>query len=399
MNNFTSVRLEITSKCNLNCKYCHNLDFANKNDDMSTEEIKKLIYSLKDLGVNKILLTGGEPLLNPDIIEIVQLLTDLNIKSDLVTNGKLLSYELINKLANAGLKRIRISIDGLGEEHSKYRIGSNPDILWEKCKYIKENTKINTVVHTVSSSHNASSMFDIYQKLLENKIDRWRVFDVGYEGAANKNIKDLNIATYYLEFMDQMAKIISHYIQNNLTNKLDMEINGVFKTNLITKQAKIMSEEDRLAYLESIKNLSPCAYIQHQSTIRSNGIGTLCQFFHNDLYNYRKYNFDVKQTLSNKKTFKENEIILNDIIHCKNCKYVIVCNSGCRAKANYLTGNVTNPDPVFCVLLPLLYKKIVPVLPIEAQNSFYSYLNRKGKDPLYTSDDLSLMIEKNIRNR
>ncbi len=46
MGNFTSVRLEITSKCNINCKYCHNHDCANRDDDMSTEEIVKLIMEL-----------------------------------------------------------------------------------------------------------------------------------------------------------------------------------------------------------------------------------------------------------------------------------------------------------------------------------------------------------------
>lgn len=361
---------------------------------MTTEEIKTLILSLKNtLGVNKILLTGGEPLLNPDIVDIVQLLTTLHIKSDLVTNGKLLSYDLIHKLENAGLKRIRISIDGVGEEHSKYRIWSNVYELWNKCKYIKENTRINTVVHTVSSSHNANIMFDIYKRVLEVRADRWRVFDVGYEGSANRNIRDLNIANYYNEFMCQMAKIIEHYIKNNLIKNLDMEINGVFKTNLLTNPLKFMKKEDQKTYLNSIKRSSPCAYIQHQSTIRSNGIGTLCQFFHNDLYNYRKFDFNVKKTLENKKNFDENKIVFDDIRHCKDCKYAIICNSGCRSKAKYLTNDINNPDPVFCVLLPLLYEKIVPIFPEDSRKNFISFLNEGGKDPLFNAKDLSLMIE------
>ncbi|QRG87216.1 radical SAM protein [Bulleidia sp. zg-1006] len=280
MSLFTSVRLEITSKCNLNCKYCHNLDFANKNNDMTTEKIKALLISLKkELGVNKVLLTGGEPLLNSDVVEIVQLLTDLKIKSDLVTNGKLLTEKMINNLSKAGLKRIRISIDGVGDEHNKYRIGSNVEELWEKCKYIKNNTKINTVVHTVSSMHNANKMFDIYKKILEVKADRWRIFDVGYEGAANQNIKELDVSTYYHEFMDQMSRTLRHYIEHSLINKLDIEANGVFKTNLLTKPPMLNTYEEKNKYFKKILNLSPCAYIQHQSTIRSDGKGTLCQFF------------------------------------------------------------------------------------------------------------------------
>ena len=46
-NNYTSIRLEITSKCNLNCAYCHNAKFLNSKDDMTNEEIKKVISEIK----------------------------------------------------------------------------------------------------------------------------------------------------------------------------------------------------------------------------------------------------------------------------------------------------------------------------------------------------------------
>jgi len=55
----SSLRLEINSKCNINCKYCHNSNYANKKDDMSFEEIKKLILGLKKkYPLYKILITG-----------------------------------------------------------------------------------------------------------------------------------------------------------------------------------------------------------------------------------------------------------------------------------------------------------------------------------------------------
>ena len=110
--NFTSVRLEITSKCNLNCAYCHNSNYINSNDDKSTEEIIKLITNLKQSNnINKVLLTGGEPLMNKDVIKIVKSISDLGIKVDMVSNGILLTEKMMKELDNAGLKRIRLSID------------------------------------------------------------------------------------------------------------------------------------------------------------------------------------------------------------------------------------------------------------------------------------------------
>ena len=61
--------------------------------------------------------------------------------------------------------------------------------------------------------------------------------------------------------MCQMAKIIEHYIKNNLIKNLDMEINGVFKTNSLTNPLKFMKKEDQKTYLNSIKRSSPYGYL------------------------------------------------------------------------------------------------------------------------------------------
>ena len=56
MRKYSSIRLEVTSHCNLQCEYCHNSEYSNRNDDMSTEEILKLIRNLKQqYPINKII--------------------------------------------------------------------------------------------------------------------------------------------------------------------------------------------------------------------------------------------------------------------------------------------------------------------------------------------------------
>ena len=131
---YTSIRLEITSGCNLQCKYCHNSEYINRKDDMTTKEIIRLISDIKKhYNINKILLTGGEPLVNKDILFIVKHISNLGIKADMVTNATLLTEKLINKLENSGLKRIRISIDTVSDENS-LRYGSYVKELWEKAE-------------------------------------------------------------------------------------------------------------------------------------------------------------------------------------------------------------------------------------------------------------------------
>ena len=154
MGNYSSVRLEVTSKCNLKCEYCHNSEYSNRKDDMTTEELLRLIRNIKQqYPINKILLTGGEPLANKDICKIIEQISELGIKADLVSNGTLLTEEMIRKLETSGLKRIRLSIDELGEV-SGLRSTANPNKIWNIARMITEISNIEVCIHTVCSPTN-----------------------------------------------------------------------------------------------------------------------------------------------------------------------------------------------------------------------------------------------------
>lgn len=99
MRQYSSIRLELTSHCNLKCSYCHNSEYSNRCDDMTKDEIIMLIGNLKKkYPINKILLTGGEPLVKKGLYDIIQYIDKLGIKADMVTNGTLLTPDIIKKL-------------------------------------------------------------------------------------------------------------------------------------------------------------------------------------------------------------------------------------------------------------------------------------------------------------
>ena len=160
--NYTSIRLEVTSGCNLNCAYCHNAMHSNQKDDLTTEELITLIQNLKhQYDIKKILLTGGEPLIKKDICKIIEVITELGIKADMVTNGTLLTSKLIKNLEKAGLKRIRISIDEVSAT-TEVRGNSNPNDIWKKAQMVVENSNIELCIHTVCSPFNVHSLYDVY---------------------------------------------------------------------------------------------------------------------------------------------------------------------------------------------------------------------------------------------
>ena len=116
----TNLRISVTQRCNLRCNYCHREGETSSSTEMTVGEIVEIVKLGVDLGIRSVKLTGGEPLVREDILEIVKGISEIKGIKDLsmTTNGTLLS-KCAEKLVNAGLNRVNISLPTLDE--SKYR--------------------------------------------------------------------------------------------------------------------------------------------------------------------------------------------------------------------------------------------------------------------------------------
>jgi cyclic pyranopterin phosphate synthase len=119
------LRISVTDRCNFRCTYCmpkevfgREYAFLGREELLTFEEIAQLAAIFVGLGVEKIRLTGGEPLLRRDLERLIELLARIRGLSDLTltTNGSLLTREKAHALRDAGLKRITISLDSLDDE-------------------------------------------------------------------------------------------------------------------------------------------------------------------------------------------------------------------------------------------------------------------------------------------
>jgi len=121
------ARISITDACNLRCLYCMPNGYIAKHYNFLTvEEIKNIVIALSRLGVNRIRVTGGEPLVRNDIIEIIKTINQVEGIDDIgiTTNGILLG-EKIYELIQNGLKRVNISLDTLKEDRFKKLTGGD----------------------------------------------------------------------------------------------------------------------------------------------------------------------------------------------------------------------------------------------------------------------------------
>jgi len=122
-----NLRISVTQRCNLKCPYCHREgEVANSSTEMTKDEIVRIVGVAVGLGISQVKLTGGEPLLRSDILDMVKDIVGLRGLRDLsmTTNGTNLS-SLAKELRKGGLNRVNISIPSLNAETYRALMGGN----------------------------------------------------------------------------------------------------------------------------------------------------------------------------------------------------------------------------------------------------------------------------------
>jgi cyclic pyranopterin phosphate synthase len=168
------LRISLTDACNLRCVYCmpEDMHFRPRHELMSDEEIIFLVKVAASLGVNKIRLTGGEPTIRPNVVEIVREIAQTpGVKDVAMTTNGLLLPKLARPLAEAGLKRVNISLDTL--DPAKFRQltrWGHLDEVWAGMRAAEEAgltpLKLNSVV--VRHFNDGQDMIDLARLTLEN---------------------------------------------------------------------------------------------------------------------------------------------------------------------------------------------------------------------------------------
>jgi cyclic pyranopterin phosphate synthase len=135
----TNLRISITQRCNLRCLYCHREGEASMGEEMSPEEISRLVAIGSSLGMRKLKITGGEPLVREDVLDVVHLTAEHVNEVSLTTNGVLL-FDLSSGLKDAGLRRVNVSLDTLDPE--TYRSISGVDTLDQVIEGIRKSVSV-----------------------------------------------------------------------------------------------------------------------------------------------------------------------------------------------------------------------------------------------------------------
>jgi MoaA/NifB/PqqE/SkfB family radical SAM enzyme len=151
-------------RCNLACEYCNEYDDFSK--PVATEVMFQRVDKLADLGTSVVTISGGEPLLHPELDQIIGRIRRHGIVAGMITNGYLLMPERIERLNNAGLEWLQISIDNVNpDEVSKKSLKVLDKKLQMLAEYADFHVNINSVVG--GGVHNPQDALTIGKRALE----------------------------------------------------------------------------------------------------------------------------------------------------------------------------------------------------------------------------------------
>ncbi len=170
----TNLRIAVTNRCNLHCIYCHREGEDNPGKEMDIEDIIRISRAFYELGVKKVKLTGGEPLLRSDIVEIINSLPPFK-EISLTTNGAFLA-RMADDLKEAGLNRVNVSLDTLKEDVYSFITGGSCvqaviDGIEAACNARLTPVKVNMVVMRGLNENEVNDLLEFTGRFNRNGVN------------------------------------------------------------------------------------------------------------------------------------------------------------------------------------------------------------------------------------
>lgn len=181
---------ELTDRCNLYCHHCGSNCGNHGGFVLSLAVIEKVLHSVADAYNSRnimVCLTGGEPILYPELLDVIRVSKSLGFPVGMTTNGTLLDPPTAKRLAEAGLDTVAVSLDGIGTVHDDFRCCKGSFIRAMDGIMALKLAGIEPQVLTVVHKGNVSALEALYRFLKRQSIDSWRLVNVDPIGRAGHN--------------------------------------------------------------------------------------------------------------------------------------------------------------------------------------------------------------------
>lgn len=334
-------------RCNLTCKHCYSIS-ADKDfpGELSTDEIFTVMDDLKGFRVPVLILSGGEPLLRPDIFDIAKHAKAKGFYVGLSSNGTLIDDSNIDQIAECDFNYVGVSLDGIGATHDKFR---RMDGAFEaslagirRCRDL--GLKIG--VRFTMTQDNAHDLPGLLKLVEDEGIDRFYFSHLNYAGRGNKNRKDDARHQLTRQAMDLLFDTCWEYKQRGLEKEFttgNNDADGVYFYYWVLKNfpEKAAHVRAKLAQWGGNSSGVNVANIDNLGNVHPDTM-----WWHHTLGNVRTRKFsEIWSDLSDPLLAGLKQHPRTVAGRCGACAHFDICNGNTRVRALQLTGNPWAEDP------------------------------------------------------
>ena len=337
----------LVRRCNLTCKHCYatsaDKDFPG---ELNTEQVYEVMDNLKSFGVSVLILSGGEPLMRPDIFDISRRAKEMGFYVGLSTNGTLITEENIQAIADMNYNYVGISIDGMRETHDYFR--RKQGAFDESMRGIRlcQEQGIKVGLRFTLTQDNAAELPDLLQLLEERNIDKFYLSHLNYAGRGNKNRKDDLHHRMTREAMDLLFSTCQEQISRGLNIEYvtgNNDADGVYllqwsRTHMPDKVEKLEQMLRRWGGNASgvnISNIDNVGNVHPDTMWWDYTIGNVKERPFSEIW--QDTSDPLMAGLKQKPRPVEGR--------CASCNYLDICGGNTRTRAWQLTGNFWAEDP------------------------------------------------------
>jgi len=321
------VQIERTLRCNLRCAHCGAAAGRPRPNELTTDEVLRLIDAIADLGAQEVCLLGGEPLLAPDWEDIARACGDRGMRVVLITNGWFIDGPLAARIrAIPGLDRVGVSLDGACEEiHDRIRGVSGSFQRAAGAIRALRDAGLETGAITTVSKANLEELPRLRDMLLDEKIT-WQIQIASFHGG--RFSRDLVVSEK--EFYD-IGRFIAECRKAFPPERLP-----------VAGSHDIGYFSSRFPYTGELPGWSGCPAGLYTIGITSDGGVKGCLAESDAFIEGNVRDESLASIWSDPARFARNRRFSPDLLEgsCRGCEHGAICRGGCSDKAASLSGSL-----------------------------------------------------------
>lgn len=335
-----SIRLLLTNRCNLTCAFClADASLKSNPDELSTREWLSFMERLKELRIFNVILSGGEIFLREDLFELIKKLRDNRMhRISIFTNGTLISEDVADSLSRLKVKNIAVSVDGLEDNHDQLRgTGSFQKTVKGMRHLITAGIFPQVSFTPIKNNHrDLGSLIDFVTSLGVRAIS---VNSISPEGRCINIYQEIA-----LDFPDQEKDVLDTVARKQEEYpdiKIDCQLGFYYHLPESYNYYRENPQNFKLKHLTD-----GCGAAKTSCAITATGDVIPCEGLTDSIGgNIRQRDLmDIWTHSESLKRIRElADIPMTQTSHCKDCKYIHLCDGGCRATAYLIYDDLLAP--------------------------------------------------------